>query len=221
MKARPVWFILLIVACGGCARLETENFFTRSFDLNQLMFANVGASLISWEEGVREKAQKAAVEKLTHELLYSGLQGRTIFITYREYSGGRSGATFIRPAFSQELKYELGEAGKGQITFREIQIEVDQATSERIRFKVLYGPEDISSVKAQTQETEKEDPMSLYPMEKRRLVQVELSNGYITKAFLVGESSRKFYFSPVREAAGIPASVLKTSLVKMEEIGPE
>lgn len=137
MKTRDIWGLLVAVVLMGCA--STENYFSTNFQVNRPMFASVGGSLIEWEEGVRGKSSKEVTEASRHELLYSGLQGRTVHITYREYWTSASGV-LTRPAFSQDLKYELGQDGKTIVTFKEVRIEVSEATNERIGFLVTHGP---------------------------------------------------------------------------------
>jgi hypothetical protein len=76
-----------------------------------------------------------------HELLYSGRDGKTPLVTYREYSatdsyGAQAPVNLLaRPAFSQELRYDL--AASDAIVFREYRIRVAEATNESIRVVVV------------------------------------------------------------------------------------
>lgn len=67
---------------------------------------------------------------LNYELVYGGTDGKSITITYREYTSN----DLARPAFFQNLVYE---AGKNQIRFKDTVIQVEDATNERIIFTVL------------------------------------------------------------------------------------
>lgn len=63
------------------------------------------------------------------ELIYSGKSGSTIRLSYREYKDD-----FARPAFYQDLSYDLSE-GK-IIGFKGMKIEVNEATNSLIKFTV-------------------------------------------------------------------------------------
>jgi hypothetical protein len=63
------------------------------------------------------------------ELLYNGKSKDTIRISYREFKD-----TLARPAFSQDLSYDLSESR--EIGFRGMIIEVVEATNSYIRFLV-------------------------------------------------------------------------------------
>jgi len=64
------------------------------------------------------------------ELIYAGLSGTTIRITYREYADG-----LARPAFYQELIYDL--ANSKIFTFRSIVFEVLEATNSCMTYKII------------------------------------------------------------------------------------
>lgn len=68
------------------------------------------------------------------ELIYSGRSGDRIKIAYREYFSA-NGGVFARPAFSQELEYDLSRGSR--ITFREIEIEIFAADNIGVKFRVL------------------------------------------------------------------------------------
>lgn len=64
------------------------------------------------------------------QLLYSGLDGSTVRAAYREFVGD-----LARPAFSQELQYNL--AADSTIAYRSIRIRVTAATNSSIRYRVV------------------------------------------------------------------------------------
>lgn len=64
------------------------------------------------------------------ELIYNGRSGDTIRVIYREYSGD-----LARPAFTQELQYDLSQ--QTEIGFREVRLQVEAATNTSIRYRVL------------------------------------------------------------------------------------
>lgn len=63
------------------------------------------------------------------ELIYNGKSGSTIRLSYREYKDD-----FARPAFFQDLSYDLSE--EKIIGFKGMKIEVNEATNSLIRFIV-------------------------------------------------------------------------------------
>ena len=68
------------------------------------------------------------------ELVYSGLDGSTLRLVYREFNQG-----LARPAFSQDLTYQLGEAGTTTISFRGARIDIHQAGNQGITYTVVKG----------------------------------------------------------------------------------
>ncbi len=77
-----------------------------------------------------ETIEGAAVEgSFAAELIYSGRSGDTIRLVYREYLDG-----LARPAFTQELEYDLAESTS--IAFKSLEIDVLEATNSRIHFLV-------------------------------------------------------------------------------------
>ena len=82
------------------------------------------------------------VEDIDHEqsngfrqdLLYQGIDGDTIKISYREFSG-----SLARPAFQQDLTYTLQPEGETEIAFKGARITVHEASNTTIRFAVVSG----------------------------------------------------------------------------------
>jgi hypothetical protein len=64
------------------------------------------------------------------ELLYGGTDGKSFTLSYREYSPD----DLIKPAFTQTLTYERGSKS---VRFRDVQIAVQEVTSEKITYTVL------------------------------------------------------------------------------------
>ncbi len=77
-----------------------------------------------------ETTTKTTDDSYQYELVYVGLTGSTIRLMYREYSNN-----FARPAFSQDLTYDLSQSKI--ITFRSYRIRVLEATNDSLKFVVL------------------------------------------------------------------------------------
>lgn len=65
-------------------------------------------------------------------LLYNGKTGNTLKFSYREFSND-----YARPAFTQELTYDLNESNV--IGFQGMRIEVIKASNTDIEYKILNG----------------------------------------------------------------------------------
>ena len=81
-------------------------------------------SLFAAAEGLegQESAYRA-------QMIYSGLTGNTIRTAFREFTGD-----FIRPAFTQELQYNLAQ--DSTIAYKSIKIQVLEASNSQIRYRV-------------------------------------------------------------------------------------
>lgn len=89
------------------------------------------------EKGVPYDETEDIVQRPTNlqrVLEYSGKSGNTISVFYKEFNETNNGA-FIRPAFTQEFKFDLGESSV--IGIKGARIEVLQATNTGITYKVL------------------------------------------------------------------------------------
>jgi hypothetical protein len=71
--------------------------------------------------------RRAFIEK---QLIYNGKSGNTIKFSYREFINDTA-----RPAFSQDLQYDLSESNV--IGFKGMRIEVIKATNTNITYKIL------------------------------------------------------------------------------------
>lgn len=79
------------------------------------------------EETIEESWQKDSFKR---ELVYSGVSQNTISILYREYVDN-----IARPAFSQELKYDLAQGST--IGYKGSRFEVIKATNTELTYKVI------------------------------------------------------------------------------------
>lgn len=64
------------------------------------------------------------------ELVYTGRSQNTVTVLYREYAND-----LARPAFTQELRYDLAEPG--EVGFRGARFEIVKATNTEITFRVI------------------------------------------------------------------------------------
>jgi hypothetical protein len=67
---------------------------------------------------------------LNYELIYSGTDGKSLTVTYREYTS----EDLARPGFYQNLVYE---SSKKRIRFKDTVIEIHEATNEKIVYTVI------------------------------------------------------------------------------------
>lgn len=87
---------------------------------------------IGWPEGLLAPGKfiEEGEDAFRAEMIYSGMSGQTIRTVYREYSGD-----FIRPAFTQELQYDLSQ--DSTIAYKSIEIEVLEASNSQLRYRVI------------------------------------------------------------------------------------
>lgn len=69
-------------------------------------------------------------DSFTKELIYGGVSQNTIAISYREFSDNTA-----RPAFTQDLKYDLSQGDT--IGFRGARFQIIKATNITLRYKVI------------------------------------------------------------------------------------
>lgn len=79
-----------------------------------------------------ESQERLTKNSYQQTLIYNGRTGESISIGYREFSGN-----IARPAFSNEVTYDLGESNV--IGYKGARIEVMQADNTTIKYKVLEG----------------------------------------------------------------------------------
>jgi len=67
---------------------------------------------------------------INYELIYGGTDGKSITVTYREYTKN----DMARPAFYQNLVYESGQR---RIRFKKTVLEIHEATNEKIVYTII------------------------------------------------------------------------------------
>jgi hypothetical protein len=134
---------VLLCACGTM-HTRVENL--KNYSINSVQQANIGSSMLSNKvatvvEGKRwvgllyskdgwEHFKEYSDDSFMEELIYTGRSGNTIHISYREYK-----KDFARPAFFQELRYDIGQSTT--IVFKQYKLKIIEATNEYIKFIVL------------------------------------------------------------------------------------
>ena len=146
MKLHSLGIAILLVALSGCATttLEQRNF--KSYSVGQLLSASVGEVFLVDQSGTVTKCkywvgflnspdgwkiiEQYSPEYFRKELVYSGISGNVLEISYREYRGG-----LAAPAFFQSVKYDLAESKT--VRFQKYQIEVVNANNQGIQCRLL------------------------------------------------------------------------------------
>ncbi len=146
---RTIKCLLLLInmfclsACGT-TNMRVENL--KNYSLNSVKQVNIGSSLILNKKAVVQEGKRwvgllyskdgwkhfkeYTDESFMEELIYTGRSGTTVYVSYREYK-----KDFVRPAFFQELRYDIGQSDT--IVFKQYKLKVIEATNEYIRFIVL------------------------------------------------------------------------------------
>jgi hypothetical protein len=137
---------LALTALCGCATTTLEHRDFKSYAVGQNLSASVGGTFLTSQSGSVEKVKtwvgllnapggwkiedRYSQDYLRKELIYSGVSGNTIEISYREYRGG-----LAAPAFFQSVKYDLTTSRT--VTFQNFQIQVLSADNQGISCRLL------------------------------------------------------------------------------------
>lgn len=138
-----IYSVLLLCACGTM-HTRVENL--KNYSIGSVQQANIGASMLSNKvatvvEGKRwvgilyskdgwEHFKEYSDDSFMEELIYTGRSGNTIHVSYREYK-----KDFARPAFFQELRYDIGQSRT--VVFKQYKLKIIEATNEYVKFIVL------------------------------------------------------------------------------------
>lgn len=143
MKMLNVMLLLLSFAligplgCGLANSTFRDYDFTRDADKT----TTVGSPMITWTEPYsrNDVYGHLVTDKMEHTLIYAGREGSILRVSYKEMvtpvqTGFAFAGTFARPAFTQELTYDISTSP--DISFQDFRIQVLEATSSTIRFRV-------------------------------------------------------------------------------------
>ncbi len=125
----PILLCLSFTSCG----LDNSYYLMRNYEKDAELTTSIGSPMLETTVEFRNNVYKTVRASTKSELIYSGKAGSVIKVVYREYSND-----YARPAFSQELQYDLSETKT--LKFRKTTIQVIAATNQEITFKVLDSP---------------------------------------------------------------------------------
>src|ERR1700674_5426084 len=92
---------VVVLGLSGCGLANTR-YVRTNYTIGEAKEAMIGSPMVSVESGVKNEVYDNVLSSMSQELIYGGVAGNTIKVTYREY-----GNNMARPAFSQELQYDL------------------------------------------------------------------------------------------------------------------
>ncbi|MBI5136508.1 MAG: hypothetical protein HZA24_04120 [Nitrospirae bacterium] len=111
---------------------DNDGSFDRTLNLSSVMG---GWTPLTSGVGYESTVSTSGTEKgFKIELLYQGIVGTGISVSYREYKDDMA-----RPAFTQDVKYEMDGNGGALIGFKGSRIEVIKATNVDIMYRVKKG----------------------------------------------------------------------------------
>ena len=122
MKSYCVALLLLL----GCS--APQPYFDQNYELNSPMSATVGSIMLTEATGYQNAGK--VTSRYSKDLIYDGLAGNIIKITYEETANG-----YTTPGSQREFQYDLSKSKI--ITWGDMKIEVLDANNERIRYQVL------------------------------------------------------------------------------------
>jgi hypothetical protein len=85
---------------------------------------------LPYEEGVDHEQTKG----FRQELLYQGIDGNSLSLSYREFID-----SLARPAFQQDVRYTLDADGETEIAFRGARFLVFSASNTSLRYRLVAG----------------------------------------------------------------------------------
>lgn len=113
---------------------DTALFFSRLGFKKKLSLPHPVAYEVVKETVSTEAAEHWEGDFVRRELVYQGAGGGILRLMYREYKNDMA-----RPAFSQELTYDLATEGVTLVSFQDSRIEVRSAGNSGIEYTVLSG----------------------------------------------------------------------------------
>jgi hypothetical protein len=138
MKYAQVLYLSLAAWVFGCSY---QPYILRDYEVGKSKEVTVGSVMMAWGEG-RERLSSTGTSStieldVRRELLYSGIAQNVVHIGYREYREWNS-TLVAAPAFYENLMYDI--SGSREIAFRDIKIEIEDANTQRVRFRVTQEP---------------------------------------------------------------------------------
>jgi hypothetical protein len=126
MRGLLLGLLLCFIAVLGYGCMPTYRCLSTNYksssDINESATATVGSIMVkwtTWDDCVGEQGGRVFAtykdNEFSQELIYSGLQGNTIFLLYREYQG-----RLIRGAFTQQLTLYNRRLGTAEPVFGNI-----------------------------------------------------------------------------------------------------
>ncbi len=132
MKKMTILLGLMLLLCG-C----TTTYKISEYDLNKEYTAEVGSPMVVREECLGDSYQLAAALRnciLRQEVIYSGMEGNLVGITYKEYLGEK-GVYSSKESFRQVVRFNLRQSDV--ISYRDIFMRVIEANKTSIKFMVI------------------------------------------------------------------------------------
>ena len=125
-------YILILSFFFSNCGLDNSYYYMRNFEQDQVLTTNIGDPMITSKLEYKNNVYNRVLSSSQSELIYSGKSGNVIKVVYREFSND-----FARPAFSQELQYDLNETTT--IKFKTAVMEIIKASNQEITFKVIQS----------------------------------------------------------------------------------
>jgi uncharacterized protein YceK len=133
--------LTMVILLSGCAtpisihcNITPEPYVEREASVGSIVVSKEAiASRKEWH-GLAGGGMRWDSETVRMELIFSGVSGSTLRLTYREYVND-----LARPAFFQELTYERDTT---EIQFRNTRIRIIEIKGSTLRYVLIYIPTD-------------------------------------------------------------------------------
>ena len=130
MKRIIMTFFILFFS--GCIPVIQKN-----YTIMEIKNATVGSQMVGYESTTAVLFEKSGYK---WELVYAGIDRRTLQVDYREYFYSNN-SWLIKDGFTQHLKYDISESEF--IVFKTFELEIIEANSSWIKFRVTR--DDVSA----------------------------------------------------------------------------
>ena len=135
MKRIIMTFFILFFS--GCIPVIQKHYI-----IMEIKNATVGSQMVGYESTTDGLYGKRGYK---WELVYAGIDGRTLQVDYREYLHSNN-SWLIKDGFTQHLKYDISESEF--IVFKTFELEIIEAGSSWIKYRVTR--DDVSASTAST-----------------------------------------------------------------------
>ena len=136
---------MILAMSSGCG-LANSQYVRRGDQEGAVVSTTIGSPVVTFESGLKNDVYGTVMTRFEKQFIYSGKSGSTIRFSYREFAGSGTAnmygplseaGSYARPAFTQDVSYDLAESDT--IAFQALRLKIMEATNQKITVQVLSG----------------------------------------------------------------------------------